>query len=74
MSLALIQDGRAPVPAPPEEWPHSGFGSESALEAMKRVARTRPAAPQNPPSDSPSAKEAGRRKSAGAKPLRQRKP
>jgi hypothetical protein len=34
-----------PTPAPdrPEEpWLHSGFGSDSALEAMKRVARTRP--------------------------------
>lgn len=34
----------APAPAPDEpNWSHSGFGASSALEALKRVARTRPA-------------------------------
>ena len=27
---------------PPPSWAHSGFGADSALEAMKRVERTKP--------------------------------
>lgn len=54
-----------PTPAPdrPEEpWLHSGFGSDSALEAMKRVARTKPAPHQPLPNEGRQAPAASERK------------
>lgn len=44
MAIAPKHDVPVPAPTRPEQpWQHSGFGSDSALEAMKRVARTKPA-------------------------------
>lgn len=44
-----IPSAPKPVEQPPAPSPHSGEGSDSALEALKRTARTKPDAKENGP-------------------------
>ena len=73
MAVAPKHDVPAPAPPSPEEpWQHSGFGSESALEAMKRVARTKPAPHHGFPADArPAPGAAAERKVKAARRPRQ---
>ncbi|HET8745938.1 MAG TPA: hypothetical protein VFM98_10045 [Ramlibacter sp.] len=55
MDTDVQRQSSAPASPPAQNetgWSHSGFGADSALEAMKRAARTKPAVhPPMPPQD-----------------------
>jgi hypothetical protein len=74
--MGVAPKHQVPVPAParPEQpWQHSGFGSDSALEAMKRVARTKPGPHHHTaPNEARPAPSAADRKAKASRRPRQR--
>ena len=73
--MALMPTQDVPNPAhsrPDDPWEHSGFGSDSALEAMKRVARTKPAPHNAVPNERPAPSAAAERRAKTVRRARQR--